>query len=267
MKSTIWQHFHWRLATGAVDTKKMAAFNLQGTWMRALAAGIALVTTAALAQPAGEIPLRVTSHREFPAASQVVAGAVLPAHGLRVTLAVMSATGWRAEEVLEAAKRAAGILAQCAIRTSIELHEFEGPKRYRSLFTPASRELAGRLALPKPTVFFVADTLNRPAFDAEAIGRGNSRTRPEMADTVWIASGARDLPVVIAHELAHVLSDSGEHSKEAGNLMRQESARDSTRLTTDQCGSIVRTGAANELLQPLAPTRLPGAASDVGRIQ
>lgn len=170
---------------------------------------------------------------------------------MRLTLAIKSGTGWRAEEVLEAAKRAAGILAQCAIRTSIDLYEIDGPKRYRSLFTPVSRELARRLALPKPTVFFVADTLNRPAFDAEAIGRGNSRTRPEMADTVWIASGARDLPVVIAHELAHVLADSGEHSNEAENLMREETTQDGTRLTSAQCNAIVATASANGLLRPL----------------
>lgn len=227
----------------------MAAIDRQR--LRALAAGIALVTTATLARPAGETPLRVTSHREFPGASQAIGGASPPAHGLRLALAVMDSTGWRAEEVLDAAKRAAGILAQCAIRTSIDLYEFDGPTRYRSLFTLVSRELARMLALPKPTVFFVADTLNRPAFDAEAVGRANSRTRPEMADTVWIASGARDLPVVIAHELAHVLADSGDHSNAAGNLMRNESAQEGTRLTAEQCDAIVTTASANGLLRPL----------------
>jgi len=170
---------------------------------------------------------------------------------MALNIAVMSGTGWRAEDVLDAAKGAAAILAQCAIHTSIELHEFDGPRRYRSLYTPVSRDLAKRLALPKPTLFFIADTLNRPAFDAEAVGRGNSRTRPEMADTVWIASGARDLPVVIAHELAHVLADSGGHSNEAGNLMREETAQGSSRLTPEQCAAIATTAGANGLLQPL----------------
>ena len=145
-----------------------------------------------------------------------------------------------------------GILAQCAIRTtSIELTEFDGPGRYRSLFTPVSRELAGRLSLPKPTIFFVADTLQKPAFDAEAIGHSNGRTRPEMADTVWIVSGARDLPVVIAHELVHVLADSGVHSDKAQNLMRDETRLTSTRLTPAQCNAILITASANGLLQPL----------------
>ena len=114
-----------------------------------------------------------------------------------------------------------------------------------------SRDLAKRLALPKPAVLFVADTLQKPAFDAEAIGRSNGRTRPEMADTVWIVSGARDLPVVIAHELAHVLADSGVHSDEAQNLMRDETRLTSTRLTPAQCNAILITASANGLLQPL----------------
>ena len=74
-----------------------------------------------------------------------------------------------------------------------------------------------------------------------------------MADTVWVASGARDLPQVIAHELAHVLADSGEHSAEPQNLMREETGPGATRLSAAQCRGIVATAASNGLLQPLAP--------------
>ena len=218
--------------------------------MRTLAAGLALIACAAVAQGTDEPQLRVVSHLTVEEGPPGISG-VGPTHRMALSIAVMSGTGWRADEVLDAAKGAAGILAQCGIRTSIELYEFDGPKRYRSLFTPVSRDLAKRLALPKPTVFFVADTLNRPAFDAEAIGRGTAAPVLEMADTVWIASGARDLPVVIAHELAHVLADSGGHSNEAGNLMREETTTDSSRLTPAQCEAIVATASANGLLQPL----------------
>ena len=134
---------------------------------------------------------------------------------------------------------------------AIELLEVDAPPPYRSLYTPLSRMLARRLAPARPAVFFVADTRHRPAFDAEAFGRGNSRTRPEMADTVWIAAGTRDLPVVIAHELVHVLADSGAHSAAAGNLMGEETLPGGTRLTRDQCEAIVARGAENGLLRPL----------------
>lgn len=222
--------------------------------LRFVAIGLAFLTSAALARAADEPPLRVLRQLSLMQDRIVAPAAVPPTHGMRLRLAVIGGSGWRAEEVLDAARRAAEILAQCAIRTaSIELDEVEGPKRYRSLSTPVSRELAGRLGLAKPAVFFVADTLHRPAFDAEAFGRGNTRARPEMADTVWIAFGARELPVVIAHELAHVLADSGEHSGEADNLMRDETAPDATHLTPAQCEAIIATGTANGLLQPLRP--------------
>ena len=180
------------------------------------------------------------------------AGAAVPnSNRLRLSLAVMQGTGWEPREVLEAVTRATQILAQCSIGvTTIELTEFSGPARYRSLFTPVSRRLAAELNLPKPALFFVADTQHRPAFDAEAVGRGNSRTRPEMADTVWVVKGAKDIELVIAHELAHVLGDSGSHSEEAGNLMREETSPSDTRLTPAQCGNIVRSATSNGLLQP-----------------
>ena len=221
------------------------------TPLHVLAAGLAIYACAAFAQTTDDAPVRIVRSLAVAADAIEVGSATPPAHQMHLTLRVMSGTGWSAENVLDAAKRAAGILAQCAIRTSIELHEFDGPKRYRSLFTPVSRDLAKRLALPKPAVLFVADTLQKPAFDAEAIGRSNGRTRPEMADTVWIVSGARDLPVVIAHELVHVLADSGVHSDEAQNLMRDEACLTSTRLTPAQCNAILVRASANGLLQPL----------------
>jgi hypothetical protein len=101
----------------------------------------------------------------------------------------------------------------------------------------------------RPAVYFVRDTRSRPAFDAEAIGRGNSRTRPEIADTVWMTAAARDPGVVLAHELAHVLMDSGEHSEEAGNLMRGETSARNTSLSARQCARLRDTGTANGLLK------------------
>jgi hypothetical protein len=209
-----------------------------------------LTTSGCLAQVPAEPALRIvrsfTHHGDRTPLPEAT-------HQLSLNIAVMRGTGWRAEEeVIPAAQRAATFLAQCGIHTTaFEVTEVEGPRRFRSLYTPASRELAGRLALPKPTLFFVEDTLNQPAFDAEAVGRGNSRTRPEMANTVWIANGARDLPNVIAHELAHVLADSGDHSEDPGNLMREETALGDTRLTVNQCLEIKRNGASNGLLEPL----------------
>lgn len=223
-------------------------------------AGLASLSIVAGAWPAEERvsgedpPLRLVRSWPLPQSELDEAGAPEPTHRLRLEMVVMQGAGWIPEVILGATKQAVRILAQCGIRTTfVELYEFDGPARYRYLATPVSRELARRVRLARPAVFFVADTRNQPAFDAEAIGRGNSRSRPEMTDTVWITAGTRDLPVVIAHELAHVLSDSGAHFDLPGNLMREETAAESTALTGTQCRRLTETGAANGLLQPDKP--------------
>jgi len=101
----------------------------------------------------------------------------------------------------------------------------------------------------KPAVYLVRHTKSRPAFDAEAIGRGNSRTRPEIADTVWMTAATRDPGIALAHELAHVLMDSGEHSEEQGNLMREETSPRNTTLTAEQCARVREAGSRNGLLK------------------
>jgi hypothetical protein len=158
---------------------------------------------------------------------------------------------WPQAEVEQALREAARILGQCGIRTArVDLLRAEAPPAQRWFDTPHSRELARALDLPRPAVFFAAGTRQVPAFDAEAIGRGNSRSRPELADTVWIARGARDLGIVIAHELAHVLMDSGEHDQTPGNLMAESTAPANTTLTPAQCARITATGSRHGLLRP-----------------
>jgi hypothetical protein len=45
--------------------------------------------------------------------------------------------------------------------------------------------------------------------------------------------------------------DSGEHSEESGNLMREETTPQNTRLTQAQCARLRETATANGLLQPV----------------
>ncbi len=171
-------------------------------------------------------------------------------HGFSLTLAYLEGTGWARDEILSAVAQAARILGQCGLALEqAELALIGAPARYRD-FSQASRELVRALPLAKPAVYFVAGTRQRPAFDAEAIGRGNSRTRPELADTVWVTRGTRDLGIALAHELVHVLMDSGEHSEDAGNLMREETAAENTLLSHAQCARLRETATANGLLQP-----------------
>lgn len=174
-----------------------------------------------------------------------------PGHDLRLTLAYLQGTGWTPDAIIVAAQESARILRQCGVALkSAELVRITTPIRFHDFLTPVSRELAATLQLGKPTVYFVSETLQRPAFDAEAIGRGNSRTRPELADTVWVTRATRDLGIVLAHELAHVLMDSGEHSDEPGNLMREDTTPRNTRLSDGQCARLRGKGSENGLLVP-----------------
>jgi hypothetical protein len=162
------------------------------------------------------------------------------------------AEAWAPEVIQAALRKSAAILAQCGVAIEkAELLRLGAPARMHDFHTPESRALARALALPKPTIYFVADSRQRPAFEAEAIGRGNSGTRPELRDTVWVTRGARDVAIVLAHELAHVLMDSGEHSREPGNLMREDTAPQNRRLSDPQCARLRETGSANGLLRPV----------------
>lgn len=170
-------------------------------------------------------------------------------HALALTVANIAA--WPEPVIVAALRQAAQLLAQCDIRMNrADLLHVTVPETHRYFDTPRSRELARALNLPKPTLYFAAGTRQTPAFDAEAIGRGNSSTRPELADTVWIARGTRDLGLVVAHELAHVLMNSGAHDNTPGNLMAESTTPDNTRLTATQCAQIRNTGARNGLLHP-----------------
>ncbi len=209
--------------------------------------GFALLATLAgpaTAQPPEILPLRI-EHRavlhHFAAPEQA-------AHTLE--LRVVDLDHRPEGRITAALGEAARILSQCGIRTArVDLLRVEAPATHRDFDTPRSRELARALDLPKPAIFLAAGTRQVPAFDAEAIGRGNSRTRPELADTVWVARGARDLGIVIAHELAHVLMDSGSHDNTPGNLMAESTTPQNTQLNAAQCERLTATGRRHGLLR------------------
>lgn len=170
-------------------------------------------------------------------------------HALRLSIHVFRGGSWSEGQVEAAVLASARFLEQCGVSLSgAELRVVEAPPRFRLYSTPLSRELLRRMPARKPAIFFVDDTRNDPAFDAEAIGRANAATRPELADTIWVVDGARDLPQALAHELVHLLSDSGTHSEEPGNLMRSETSPRNTRLTDEQCELLRSQAQANGLL-------------------
>jgi hypothetical protein len=218
-------------------------FRTLACWLLLAPAGLT-----ALAQE----PIAITERRNL----AVPAPAAAAQAKLHLSLALLEDTGWEEEAIAGAVRETAAILAQCGIALEgAELVRVRAPGAFRDFLTPLSRKLAAAVPLARPAIWFVRDTRQRPAFDAEAIGRGNSRTRPELADTVWVTRATRDLGIALAHELAHVLMDSGEHSDEPGNLMREETSPQSTHLSAAQCARLRDTGSGNGLLIPAQDLR------------
>jgi hypothetical protein len=212
-------------------------------------AGIALLLLGATTPGPAAESIRIAEVRTIDARTLVP----LPngSHHLKLYVHTFRGTRWSSQEVVDAVIGAARLLAQCGVSLStVELRVVDAPTRFQYYHTPTSRELLQKIDTLKPAVFFVQDTRNDPAFDAEAIGFANALRRPELVNTVWVAHGARDLPYALAHELVHVLSDSGDHTSEPGNLMRDETAPENTRLNPTQCDLMRTRGEANGLLQP-----------------
>jgi len=208
---------------------------------------LALTAVCVCTTAASALPLTIESRQTI----NDLAPQPATASELALHLSVANIDHWDTAVVIAALRTAATLLAQCAIRvTGADLLQITVPDTHRHFDTPRSRELARALALPKPALYFTAGTRQVPAFDAEAIGRGNSRSRPELTDTIWIARGAHDLGQVIAHELAHVLMDSGAHDNTSGNLMAEDTAAQNTQLNPAQCAQMRSTGTRNSLLRP-----------------
>lgn len=173
---------------------------------------------------------------------------------LEPAFAYFEDTAWNRDELRRHARRMASILMQCDIHVpEVDVRILDGPDVFHHFHDRIAGELVNRLKLPKPTMFFVRDTLQVKAYDAEAIGKSNSATRPALRYTVWLTEGTRDPGVALAHELVHILMDSGRHVDTPDNLMRGETTPSGTDLTPEQCEATVEQGTKNALL-----TKPPG---------
>ena len=180
-------------------------------------------------------------------------GAVPPhTHAMNLDIVVLGGSGWRIREVHRAVTRAADVLAQCRVAVGrARLRIVEAPRRYRYLDDVWSPRLLKRLDLTHPAVFFVEETLRRPAFEAEAFGQANTRSWPIMRDTVWVTRAATELGVVLAHELFHVLADLGQHDSAPDNLMNEYVDGANTRLHDWQCERMRKVSTAFGMASPV----------------
>jgi len=186
-------------------------------------------------------------------AGEVVEPRLSFSHELRPTLVILEGAGWQLDSVREATVKAVPIFAQCGIAISeVTVRVAEAPERMKIFRDDWSTELVSKLVPDKPAVFFVKDTLQEIPFDAEAIGRSNSRKRRQLADTVWMTADVEDLGISLAHELYHAVADSGQHDADPMNLMYERSNGTNTTLRASQCLRLIRVGEASGNL-----TRIP----------
>ena len=173
-------------------------------------------------------------------------------YAIGLDIVVLSGAGWRISEIHRAVRRAAEILAQCEVSVArARVRTVEAPRRYRYLHDSWSQRLARQLDPARPAVFFVEETLRQPAFEAEAFGQGNTRRRPALRDTVWITRAARDVGIVLAHELFHVLADLGRHEAAPDNLMNEHTGAGNTKLHDWQCERLRKIATAFGLAVPV----------------
>jgi subtilisin family serine protease len=165
---------------------------------------------------------------------------------LEASLVMPLGTQWSTARIESAAREAAGLFAQCGVGfRGFENFELRTPRRYLYFDDAHATAMVRGFKFPRPAVFFVRDTLQQIAFDAEAIGRASARRRPELADTVWMTEAISHPGIALAHELYHVLADSGAHSEDAANLMYERTSGGNNRLNEAQCARLRQVGAAS----------------------
>jgi len=161
---------------------------------------------------------------------------------------------WSTEKIDDSLSELKSIYVQCSIKIHAEsLLRVSGADYISNLSTgnalTLSRYLKDKTDGNAATVFFAKDTDMQTKFDAEAFGHANTGNRPWMRDTVWISAVTPDTGIAVAHELLHVLTNSGEHSTAEGNLMMDRTSPNNTKLTAQQCASAMKTGKSNGLIQ------------------
>ena len=149
-------------------------------------------------------------------------------------------SGWQTEDIMDILQESELILSQCSISFSdSEIQTVQAPVYLRDLTTGGSRTLFDSVRLSgdkrKLTVVFAHDTQMSTPFDAEAFGRGNTRNRSWLTDSVWLTLALEDRAIALAHEMFHVLVNSGEHSSVEGSLMLARTSGNNTSLTVEEC--------------------------------
>jgi len=156
---------------------------------------------------------------------------------------------WPREKIKENLQQAYDVLSQCGIGVgTLKLQTVTGADYLQDLSTGSAHTLFGALNTSSLKIVFARDTRMTEAFDGEAFGAGNTRNRPWLRDSVWLMLNIEDAGIALAHEMFHVIANSGEHVESVGNLMRSRTQNENVGLTEAQCLLAQTTGLKRGLL-------------------
>jgi hypothetical protein len=156
---------------------------------------------------------------------------------------------WTRPLIRQTVQSAYDLLGQCDIGAGeISVYSFVGDDYLRDLSTGNAHTLLATIKSTAARVVFARDTRMQEPFTGEAFGLGNTRRRPWLANSVWLMPDVEDEGLALAHELFHIISNSGEHVEGSGNLMQAQTDIKSQALTEDQCRDARVTGIKNHLL-------------------
>jgi hypothetical protein len=182
-------------------------------------------------------------------------GLVIDNFGFRLSLDVLLLDPqWSSTRIRQSLQQAYQILAQCDIGPwDVAAFTIQTDDYLLDLSTGTARSLleatAARQPVPShPVVVFARDTHMQAAYLGEAFGRGNTRRRPWLANSVWLMHDVDDAGIALAHELFHVLTNSGAHVEGRPNLMQAYTRPENTELTAGQCQQAQSMGVENGLL-------------------
>jgi hypothetical protein len=157
---------------------------------------------------------------------------------------------WTRQKVELALQETFDTLGQCGIGAGeISVRRVDSADYLRDLSTGGARTLLGAAKTDNATIVFARDTRMQAQFTGEAFGIANTRMRPWLTNSVWLMLDVDDPGIALAHELYHVLANSGDHVEGGANLMQGRTRPDSTKLTSPQCRLALETGAENRLLE------------------
>jgi len=157
---------------------------------------------------------------------------------------------WSPPRIARILQSSFDILAQCGIASGgLSVNAVEAADYLRDLTTGSARTLLQAVGGDGLTLVLARDTRMLEAYTGEAFGIGNTGMRPWLANSVWLMLDVDDPGIALAHEIYHVLANSGDHVEGVANLMQARTHPDSTELVAEQCQLARSNGVTNGLLK------------------